>query len=239
MQPYFFPYMGYFQLIDRSDIFVFADDVQYLKRGWINRNRILRAGEACWLTLPVRKGAHSLSINQRSYEFVNARRLLRRIEASYRRAPRFDETFALVRQIMECSNANVAEFNMNLITRVADRLGITTRFVVSSRLEKNAGLTGQERVVDICQRLGAAHYVNPIGGIRLYQAARFARAGIELSFVQSTVPAYAQFGDPPIGSLSIVDSLMFNGDSVIAEHLKAYRLIRPDGNVPPSSRGAE
>jgi hypothetical protein len=117
MQPYFFPYIGYFQLIAQSDVFVFYDDVQYIKGGWVNRNRILRNGEPCWLTLPVRKEAFRLAINQRSYELERATvgRVLRRIAAAYLKAPRFEVIFPCVEELVNFGDANVAAFNMNLI----------------------------------------------------------------------------------------------------------------------------
>jgi hypothetical protein len=226
MQPYFFPYIGYFQLIFQSEIFVVHDDVQYIKGGWVNRNRILRNGEPCWVTLPVRKGSSRLVINQRYYQLerTDVMRVLRRIEAAYRKAPHFDATFPLIEELLNFGNANVAAFNVNLIERIAARLAIRTRFVLSSAMVKNDVLAGQERVIDMCRRLGATHYVNPIGGVRLYRPDRFAAAGIELSFLQTVASPYPQFGQTPVPDLSIIDILMFNSDQSVARLLRKYRL---------------
>ena len=228
MQPYFFPYIGYFQLIAHSDVFVVHDDVQYIKGGWVNRNRLRRGGQTRWITLPILKGAHDLAINQRFYQLdpPNVRRLLRCVEAYYRSAPRFDEIFPLLQDIMMLRNTNVASFNLNVILRLVTYLNIHTRLVVSSELSKDEFLTGQERIIDICKRLGATHYVNPIGGLKLYQPERFAREGIELGFLESMPVSDPRFEGATVPNLSIIDTLMFNTNEVIAEILKAYRVIR-------------
>src|SRR5579863_2034063 len=179
MQPYLFPYIGYFQLIAQSDVFVLHDDVQYIKDGWVNRNRILDAsGEPSWITLPVNAAGHTEPINARAYVLAaNAGRILRKIESAYFRAPPFREKFPLVRQIMEFADANVAAFNVNALESVAARLGLRPRFLRSSQMEGLNGLKGQARVIAICKRLGATHYVNSIGGTALYDAKAFAANG--------------------------------------------------------------
>lgn len=227
MQPYFFPYIGYFQLMVNSDVFVVHDDVQYIKGGWVNRNRIRRQGQVCWITLPVRKDAHNLAINQRFYDLdrANTQQLLRRIESNYRRAPRFDQVFVLLRDIIMNDDANVASFNLNLIRSLAGFLNIKTPIVVSSEMRKDDCLTGQERVVDLCKRLQASHYVNPIGGLELYEAERFARDGIELGFLQTTLASFPTSGAVDDPYLSIIDVLMFNSDETIATMLKTYRIV--------------
>lgn len=239
MQPYFFPYVGYFQLAAESDIFVFHDNVQYIKSGWVNRNRIVKDGRPCWLTLPVLRGAHRLAINQRRYQLEPdvLSRLMRRIDAAYSNAPHFEQTRALIDDTLHCGDANVATFNARLVQRIAGRLGIRARFVLSSELGHDNRLTGQERVIDICGRLGATHYVNPIGGTRLYQPERFAREAIDLSFVESTA-AVGRASDPPVSSLSIIDTLMFNSDDSMADLLKQRRRIRPgEGAAGAAPRG--
>jgi hypothetical protein len=226
MQPYFFPYIGYFQLIAQSDVFVFYDDAQYINRGWVNRNRILRDGKACWITLPVVSGHRDFAINQRRYRLDPADicRFLRQIEAAYGKAPRFREMFPLVHEIMEFGEANIAAFNTNLLKRIAAHLGIRTRFVLSSGIDKDDQLTGQDRIVDICKRLGAIHYVNAIGGTHLYQAERFEREGLKLCFLKTTVSSYPQLGLALVPFLSIIDTLMLSSVEVIAGLLEDYRV---------------
>lgn len=229
MQPYFFPYLGYFQLIAQADIFVFHDDVQYIKAGWVNRNRIMANGEARWLTLPVRHGDHALAINQRSYKLspATAGGLLRRVGAAYHGAPRRDAVLPLVREILNFDNANVAAFNINLVMRLAAELGIETRMVVSSAMEKGDRLAGQQRVIDICRRLGATRYVNPIGGMGLYARQAFARHGIELRFFKSAVPTRLPSSQPAPLGLSIIDTLMFNDGDSIMRMLPLCELLAP------------
>jgi len=143
---------------------------------------------------------------------------------SYSKAPRFSAVFPLVEKLIKLANANVADFNDNLIERITAELGGRPKFIRSSELDKQSRLAGQERVVHICQRLGATHYVNPIGGTRLYDADRFARAGIGLSFLEPAEITYPQFGDPPVPNLSIIDVLMFNDAERVARMLKQYQL---------------
>ncbi len=223
MQPYFFPYIGYFQLIAHSDVFVFHDDVQYIKEGWLNRNRILDSkGNAVWITLPVEAASHKLSINNRTYlRRENAGRILRKIENAYFSAPQFGEVFPLIHKMMEFAEPNVASFNINLVETVSAHLGLRTRFVRSSGIPGLAGLTGQARVVEICKRLGAARYVNPIGGTALYKAEAFRDSGLALSFLETAI-------EPRPGSfpyLSIIHTLLTESDTAIPGLIGRYRII--------------
>jgi hypothetical protein len=223
MQPYFFPYIGYFQLIAHCDIFVLHDDVQYIKGGWINRNRILINHKAEWITLPVLRAAHHRTIKDRYYSSdPKARnRLLRRIAGAYRTAPCFGQAYSLIEEVMGFGNTNVAAFNANLIQRVTAHLKVRTPTVLSSNLFKDDSLAGEDRVIDICRRLGATHYVNLVGGRGLYRGDAFARVGIELKFLQCTELTTAHRGGPSL-RLSIVDDLMHRGEVALADALNAY-----------------
>jgi hypothetical protein len=227
MQPYFFPYMGYFQLIAASDVFVFHDDAQYIKGGWINRNRIRKDGKLVWITFPVLSATHDLPINERYYagDPQTRHRLLRRIEAAYRSAPRFAEIYPLIEEIMGFGDADVAAFNAHLIRRVAAHLGIRAAFVASSELDKDNSLTGADRVIEICRRLGATRYINPAGGKELYRAAHFSHAGIELAFLAPSVLGAAGSGPAAPQPLSIIDTLMGRSEAQIAADLQDYRII--------------
>jgi hypothetical protein len=227
MQPYFFPYVGYFQLIAQSDVFVLYDDVQYRKGGWINRNRILLNGRGLWLTLPVQKAPLRFKINQRHYKLlpIVIGRLLRRLETAYRKAPHFEAVFPVVREILQFDDSNVAAFNANLIRRLAAHLDLGTRILSSSALEVDDRLRGPERVIAICRQLGATRYINPIGGACLYGSEQFVRAGIRLSLLRSAAPPYAQFGQAAIPSLSIIDAMMFNDHWQLRQLLDGCQLI--------------
>jgi len=212
MQPYFFPYIGYFQLLAGSNIFVLYDDVQYIKGGWINRNRMLFDGKAKWLSFPVSKGSTFARINERKYVADPQVRhgLLRQLEATYHAAPHFNYMYALVEQLFDYDCLNVAKFNGNLVRRLALLLQLDCRIVTASDLAFDKNLTGQQRVIAICQELGASSYVNPIGGAALYDEKSFKEAGIRLRFLQPSIVAYPQFSEKFIPALSILDVLMFN-----------------------------
>jgi hypothetical protein len=228
MQPYFFPYIGFFQLMSACDVFVMRDDAQYIKDGWVNRNRILVHSRPAWLTFPVASADHRRSINQREYLMEGRKRplsLLRKIEGAYRTAPHFSSAIPLVEEIMSHPGANVASFNINLLRTLARAFGITARIAVSSEVDKQTGLVGPAMVVELCRQFNADRYVNPIGGIHLYDSAYFSANGLELSFLQSSVPSYPQFGMPHVASLSIIDVMMFNGLDAIKQMLGQYRLV--------------
>lgn len=231
MQPYFFPYLGYFQLIAASDVFVLHDDVQYIKDGWVNRNRVLRNGQPAWITLPVLRGAHDLPINDRYYRLVPcARRILRQLENCYRTAPRYHSVFPLISELMGMSDPNVARFNGATVTRLVSHLGLGPRIVTSSDLPKDRNLGGEQRVIAICRSVGATTYLNPAGGTHLYERQQFARQGINLKFLESPDLSYPQSGRTPVSHLSIIDALMFNDAAALAALLRNFRIIE----CPPS-----
>ena len=227
MQPYLFPYIGYFQLIQAADRFVVYDDVNYIKGGWINRNRILIGGEARYFTLPPR-GA---SPNKRIYEIPLGdvafwrKKFLKALQQEYRRAPHFEETFGLVEKLCHYETGNLAEFLLNSLKGVCEWLGIETEVVPSSRAYGNAKLRGQARVLDICLREKADVYINPIGGRSLYSADEFRERGVELRFLESRTVEYPQDRREFVPQLSIVDVMMFNPKSRIREMLGAYSLV--------------
>lgn len=225
MQPYFFPYIGYFQLMHAVDAFVFYDDAQYIKGGWINRNRIRNGGEISWLTMPVHHASIKLPINQRHYQLGDGtavRRVEQRLQASYARAPCRSEAAPVISALLGYDDDNVATFNANLLEQLARRLGIGCRFLVSSRIDKPEGLKGRARIVDLCRRIGASRYINPIGGVPLYDAASFDAAGLQLSFLRTTaIPA--PLADGP-QHLSIIDGLMHSGLAGCQAQLGHYEL---------------
>jgi hypothetical protein len=233
MQPYFFPYIGYFQLMSACDVFVVFDDAQYIRRGWVNRNRILIKDEPQWVTFPVNYADHRWPINRREYllqDGVQPQKLLRRIAGAYQGAPHFRETIDLVSEILSYPNSNVAAFNVHLMRKIAAALGIPTPLVMASELEKDNNLRGQDIVVDTCRRLDARVYVNPIGGVQLYETEFFASNGITLRFLKTCAPEYPQFGGPYRPWLSIIDVLMFNGTEKTSAMLPHHQLMSKAGS---------
>ena len=227
MQPYFFPYIGYFQLISSSDLFVLHDDVQYIKGGWVNRNRILMKGEVRMITLPVQKGPHDLPINERRYvaDLQVRKQILNIIKQAYAKAPCYPQVFPMVEELLMYDEANVAYFNENLIRRIVSYLGLQCRIITSSSMDKNNDLAGEMRVVDICGRLGATDYTNPEGGQALYHANTFRTAGIELRFLCMRPRPYLQQSPEFVPYLSIIDGLMQLGPHGIKPYLIEFDLI--------------
>lgn len=227
MQPYFFPYIGYFQLIATSDVFVLHDDVQYIKGGWVNRNRILLNGEDRIVTLPVQKGAYDLPINARSYvqDAQPYKDIINLIQPAYSKAPFFQQVFPLLNDILMSADKNVARFNENLIRRIADYLGIKSKIIVSSDMEKNNSLAGELRVLEICKRLNATDYTNPIGGTALYHHETFNKQGIALHFLEAQNVRYQQRGEVWLPFLSIIDVMMELEPLAIQHHLMQFNLI--------------
>lgn len=234
MQPYFFPYMGYFQLIAASDVFVLHDDVQYIKGGWVNRNRILLNGESRMITFPVQKDAYELPINARRYvDDQQARKdIINLIKQAYAKAPCYRQVFAMLDELLMFEDRNVARFNENLIRRIAGYIGLSCKIITSSGMEKDDSLAGEPRVLDMCKRLGATDYTNPIGGTELYHQVSFQKCGITLRFLETQNERYEQRSDTWVPFLSIIDVLMFNSVEEIRLLLTKYRLLDPPAVVP-------
>jgi hypothetical protein len=228
MQPYFFPYLGYFQLIALCDTFVIYDDVQYIKRGWINRNRILVNGEPFFVTLPVMKSAQTTAIREmyfgESFE-QDKSRILRTIQQEYARAPYFHSVLELLRQCFSCSNRNVAEFLTNCLCRCCNYLQIATPVVTSSPLRIDTETRGQDRIIAINKALRADHYINPIGGVELYNREQFDTEGLQLSFIRARETHYRQFSHVHVPFLSMIDVMMFNSVDDIQGLLQEYDLL--------------
>jgi hypothetical protein len=228
MQPYLFPYIGYFQLIANCDLFVVHDDVQYIKGGWINRNRILINRAPHHITLPIRNDSAHLPINERCFasDFEKQKmRLLRQIHDAYGRTPFFADAYGLVRDCFHSTDDNVARFVTQTIKRCCERLAITTPLVMSSSLSKNSALQAEERVIAINKALGADIYINPIGGIELYDRENFAKHGIKLQFIRTRDFQYQQFAAPFVPSLSILDVMAFNPPEKVQDFLRACDLV--------------
>lgn len=227
MQPYLFPYLGYFQLIARSDVFVLGDDLQYVKGSWINRNRLLVNGQPKMITVPLRKGGQFDLINQRWLcdDFPReAQKLLRTLELAYARAPHHEEVIALVRQILEYPERNLARFIEHSIRSICAYVQITTPIQIESKLGLPARMDKQERVIRVAKKLNAELYVNLIGGTTLYCPALFRAHGLSLRFLRMDDLSYPQFNQAFVPSLSIIDVLMFNSRSETQAMLDRFTL---------------
>lgn len=211
MQPYFLPYIGYFQLLASVDQFIVYDNIKYTKKGWINRNRVLLNGTDAMFSLPLKKGSDSLDVVERELaaDFDRAK-LLNQLRGAYGGAPHFDRTYPVLERIVRHEDANLFRYIHHSIVRLCEHLGIKTEIRISSEIAIDHGLKSQDKVLALCKALGADTYINPIGGVELYAKGDFRVQGIDLQFIKALPYEYAQFGAPFVPWLSIVDVLMFN-----------------------------
>ncbi|KQQ57281.1 hypothetical protein ASF84_09015 [Pseudomonas sp. Leaf127] len=213
MQPYLFPYLGYFQLINRADVFILGDDLQFIRAGWVNRNRILSNGQPRLLTFPVKKDHFNLPIMQRRLadDFdTEAGRLVNLIEQSYRKAPYFAEVMPLIERLIRFPQHNLALYAENALRELCAWLRITTPILRGSDLKLASCHNKQDRVINIARTFSATTFLNPIGGFDLYERDLFARNGLLLRFFTMNPVRYPQFGQHFVDNLSIIDVLMFN-----------------------------
>ncbi len=227
MQPYFLPYIGYMQLMSAVDTFVLYDDVAFINRGWINRNRLLINGQEYLFTVPLKDASQNKRINevQLADDPKWRGKLLKTIEQGYRKAPQYATVMPLTEKIINFTTNSVAELIWASLVELNQYLGLTTRLVASSSVYNNVHLRAQERILDICRQEGATRYINPIGGQALYDKAGCAEAGVTLNFIQSRLVVYPQFRNEFIPWLSIIDALMFNDVATVQSMLGAYDLL--------------
>lgn len=228
MQPYFFPYIGYWQLLAGADTFVIFDDVNYINRGWINRNRILVNGEARYFNIPLKGASQNLLINE--IELVGSEKendkLLKQVEFAYKKAPEFGKVFPAFEACIRNEERNLARFLGNTLEAVSAYLKIGTKLVYSSELEKDPAVRGQQKVLACCKALGATEYRNPIGGTELYDKTLFKENGIDLYFLKADDDiVYRQYGEAFVPFLSMLDVLMFNDVPAVRALLKRYTLL--------------
>jgi hypothetical protein len=232
MQPYFMPYIGYWQLMNAVDQYVIYDDVNFIKGGWINRNRILLNGEAKYFNIQMAGGASSYKhINEIGISNNSAviNKNIRILEAAYKKAPLFDQIMPVMEKILLYKADNLALFIMHSFEEINQYLGIITKLLLSSDLQKDNKLRGQDKVIAVCQLLGADEYYNAIGGQKLYSYQEFRKFGIELKFLKTANIFYKQFNDQFIPNLSMIDILMFNSVDKIKSYLLEYSLLNDDG----------
>jgi hypothetical protein len=227
MQPYFFPYLGYFQLINAVDTFVIYDDVNYIKGGWINRNNILLQGQKHLFTLSLNQASLSKKINEIEIlnDKIQKRKFFGNIQSAYGKAPYFETVYPLIEDIINFDEKNLAKFLSNQIKKICGYLKIDTKIVVSSEIKKNNSLKAQDKIIEICKKLNTNQYVNAIGGQELYNKEIFEDAGIELNFIKSHNIKYKQFNNEFVPRLSIIDVLMFNSPEEIRKMLDNYELL--------------
>jgi len=224
MQPYFLPYIGYFQLINAVDKYVIYDDVQYIKGGWINRNFILLNSERFLINLLLLGASSNKTINEIEVQ-SNQVKLKKTIESAYKKAPMFDKVFPVLTNIMEYEKKELGQFLGNSIKELCNYMSINTELIYSSKIEKDNTLKAQDKVMQICNILKADKYLNAIGGQALYNKDDFKKQNIELHFLNSSSKPYTQFNNEFVPYLSIVDVLMFNSVEKVKDILNDYNIL--------------
>ncbi len=229
MQPYVFPYLGYFQLVNAVDKFVCYDDVTFIKQGWVNRNNILSNGKPQMFTIPIRKQSSFVDIkdtiiltDNKSYWKT---KFLKSIRQSYAKSSNFSEVFDLINEVLTVDHVTISDMAKHSIEAICDFLDIKTEIIPSSTIYANQNTDRVGRIIEICKKEGAKEYINPIGGIDLYKKSEFRKKGVDLYFLKQTKHSYDQFGQSFTSNLSMLDVLMFNDKGDCLELLNKYVLI--------------
>lgn len=224
MQPYFFPYIGYFQLMNAVDEFVIYDNIEFTKKGWINRNRILVDGKDTYITLPLKKDSDYLNVKERYLAEIwptERKKMLNRIIESYRKSPHFNTVYPIIEKCFLFEEKNLFQFILNSIDAINGYLGISTSLIISSSIPIDHQLRAENKVLGICKSQNADFYINPIGGTELYNKDDFKKEGINLFFLKTGDIKYKQFHNDFVPFLSIIDVMMFNSKEEINKHLES------------------
>lgn len=230
MQPYILPYIGYFQLVKSVDLFVFYDDVNFIKQGWINRNKILTGGKELLFTIPLNDASSFVTIRDTEVNITQFEKwrlkFLKTVVLSYKKAPFFDVVYPIVEDVLTSSFNSIADYACLSVEKIATYLGLKTKFALSSvDYSDTKELDREARLLEIIKRNQSDRYINPIGGQALYEKERFAAHGITLDFIKSKPVVYQQFENEFVPWLSILDVLMFNDVAAVNQLLDQYELV--------------
>ena len=226
MQPYFLPYIGYFQLIEAVDTFIIDDQVQHLKKGWVNRNRYLLNGKDAIFSIALKKGSTYLNISDRYIaDSFNRNKILNQLSIAYQKAPYFQENFGLFKQILNYGELNLGDYIYHSIITICTHIGITTKIVRSEDINYDRSLNSINIIVALCQAFDSKTYINAIGGVKLYSKEWFTEKGILLKFIKSKPITYKQYDNDFVPWLSIIDVLMFNSVEKVRLLLQEYELL--------------
>ena len=224
MQPYFFPYIGYWQLISAADTFVIYDDVNFIKQGYVNRNNILQNQKAHLFTLELIGASSNKKINEIKIG-GNSNKLLKTIKQNYSKSPFYKDVFPVLDEILNNEEKELSKFLGFSLVKIAKYLNIDTKFLYSSDMKNDKTFKAQDRLIEMSKILNATGYINSIGGIELYDKEVFSQNNINLSFLKTHKISYKQFNNEFVPNLSIIDILMFNDKEKIKEILTMNELI--------------
>lgn len=228
MQPYIFPYIGYYQLIYATDTFVFYDDVNFINRGWINRNRILVNGKDSMFTISCKDASQNKLI--KDIEVLHDPKALGKtlatIEMAYKKAPFFADAYPVIQKTLTIDEGtSVAAVAYNSVVNVCDHIGLKRIFKVSSKEYNNQDLKKADRLIDICHIEGQQHYINASGGKEIYTKEYYGEKGVKLDFLLTGKYVYPQFKNEFVPWLSMIDVLMFNSkEDILSKILPLYHL---------------
>lgn len=230
MQPYFMPYIGYFSLIKHSDQFILFDTPQFIRHGWIERNRILKPnGEPLYIKVPLKKSPRETEINKlvinNSENWQN--KIIAQLVPYKKKAPNYWKVIALLNEIFEFETESIVELNYHSLLKICEYLSIPTPINIWSKMnvkieEVNAP---DEWGLNICKALKADVYYNPIGGTSFFDRTKYKSAGIELRFMETEPIIYKQLSNEFMPFLSIIDVIMFCDTEEINSMIDSYKLI--------------
>lgn len=224
MQPYFMPYIGYFQLMKAVDKYIIYDDVNYIKGGWVNRNNILINGKKKMFTISLSGASPNKLFNEIEIK-DDFKKLIKTLQMNYSKSAHFKETMLLMERIISYPNKQLAQFVGNSFQEILNYLSINTEIIFSSDINKDNALRGQDKVLNICNIIGADTYYNAIGGQELYKKEEFEATGITLYFIETIIQHYSQPQVPDfVPYLSIIDVLMNNSKKDINALLDSFIL---------------
>lgn len=226
MQPYLFPYIGYIQLMSAVDTFVFLNDVNYINKGWINRNQVLVNGSASLFTVPLKEASQNKLISEidQAIDDQWKKKFTRTLEMNYKNAPCYTQGMELVTEVLHSGEKKIDDFIVYSFNCIRQKLDLPVTFKRSSDMKIDPELKGQYRILEICKQLDATVYVNPPGGRDLYDKTLFDQQNIQLKFIQPGFVPYPQNAPAFVPGLSFVDVCMNNTYPFIRQNLLAYHL---------------
>jgi hypothetical protein len=207
------------------DEFVAYDNIEFTKKGWINRNRILVNGKDSFITIPLKKDSDYLSIRDRYIAEIwssEKKKIMNRIIESYRKSPHINLVYPVIEKCILFEELNLFKYIFYSLNIVKEYLEIQTPLFISSTITINHELKAEKKVMAICKARNADTYVNPIGGLQLYIKDDFKNESIDLQFLKTNDFTYRQFNNDFVPWLSIIDVMMFNSKEKIKEYLNFF-----------------
>lgn len=229
MQPYFFPYLGYYQLINSVNEFVIFDEVQYIRRSWITRNKILNAHkESIYINVPVCKSPRETKIKDiRIINDINWQKKIIHQLLYYKDAPNFSSVMEFVKECLNIKFDNINQLNTSLLRKTCNLLNINTHIsVLSEKLPFiNEANEADEWGIIVSKALEASTYINAIGGKEFYSSQKYKDEGLNIQFINPILEPYKQFNHEFVPGLSIIDVLMFNKINKVKEMIEIQEFV--------------